>query len=530
MRLLISARQQTVISLLLGAILFGLFGTGALLFAWQEISQEMARQSQSILQPYAERARQAAETFEVLKADVTAPPCTPEFDRQIRGVAYRPDGLNEFFYAPDGIIECTVSMGRLNPPITLGQPDIPARDGEPAIWIDRGLAFAGLKGFVGSVLHIDPFAVVLPVETVHMNPPGWMGLEVVFVAPSGRWWHRAGEQGVFARNQSSQRQSAGIGSPLRQTVCLPNTSVCVATEAPLAALLSHGQVYVVATLVTALALAAWLARMARAMIVRRWSFESRFRRHLDAGSVICAYQPIMDLRSGEIAGCEVLARWRDVDDSVVYPDRFIPLVEKFGLTRKFTRMVVEKACSELSGVLPLDRKISVTFNIFPCDFDAAFLCDAFKPFEGTADRFQIVVEIVENDAIEVADAQIQIEALRAAGIKTYIDDFGTGYSNIHNLAALSVDGVKLDRSFAMAAEGSVMSRMLGFAVDMIHASGWPIIVEGVETAERLRQLRAMPSAIDFVQGYHISRPLDVEAFCAFRQRHAKGFQRLERVA
>jgi sensor c-di-GMP phosphodiesterase-like protein len=530
-RLFISARQQRLVSVLLGIVLFCLFVAGAALFARHEVLRIIASESLPVLRPFADRAETAAGTFAALKTDVTAPPCTPEFDRQLRRVAYQPNRFNEFVYAPNGTVECTSSMGRFDPPIALGQPDMPVSDGEPAMWVDRGLTFAGLNGLVGTVLHMHPFAIVLPLEMVRMDPPAWMAMEIVFVAPSGRWWHRGGTPGVHQRYAASlRRQDSWKDAVLRDSTCLLSGRVCVVTEARLAALVGQGKVYVAATLVAALALAAWLARMARAMIVRRFAFPSRFRRHLDARSIICAYQPIMNLHSGEIVGCEVLARWRDVDDSIVYPERFIPLVEQLGLTRKFTRMVAERAFADLVAAVPADRRPMVTFNIFPRDLDAAFLCDVFQIFDRVPGRFDIGVEIVESNAIEVADAPAEIEMLRAAGIRTYIDDFGTGYSNIQNLVALAVDGVKLDRSFAMAASGSVMARMLGHAIDMVQASGRMIVVEGVETAERLRQLCAMTPPIDLVQGYFISRPLSPEDFAAFLDHHQAGFHKLELVA
>jgi EAL domain-containing protein (putative c-di-GMP-specific phosphodiesterase class I) len=101
--------------------------------------------------------------------------------------------------------------------------------------------------------------------------------------------------------------------------------------------------------------------------------------------------------------------------------------------------------------------------------------------------------------------------LHRYGIKTQLDDFGTGYSNIQNLATLAIDGVKLDRSFAMSAEGSLMCKMLGNAIDMVHAAGHRITVEGVETEERLRMIEAT-GQVDFVQGYLVSRPLDIARF------------------
>src|SRR5690606_12379698 len=95
---------------------------------------------------------------------------------------------------------------------------------------------------------------------------------------------------------------------------------------------------------------------------------------------------------------------------------------------------------------------------------------------------------------------------------TYIDDFGTGYSNMQNLAALSVDGVKLDRAFAMAPDNSMMAQMLRHAIEMIQATGRVMVVEGVETAARLALLRDMQARIDCVQGYFLARPLDSNAF------------------
>jgi EAL domain-containing protein (putative c-di-GMP-specific phosphodiesterase class I) len=222
----------------------------------------------------------------------------------------------------------------------------------------------------------------------------------------------------------------------------------------------------------------------------------------------------MDLRTGEIAGCEVLARWRDVDGSVVMPNRFIDIVERNGLALHFTDLLVQRAYAELSTHVPADRRMRVSFNIFPSNLDSKELALVFSSFIFPPNRFDVVVEIIESDEIPV-NAQREIEGLRRLGIKTYIDDFGTGYSNMQNLAALSVDGVKLDRAFAMAPDNSMMAQMLRHAVEMIAATGRTMVVEGVETAERLELLRGMEARIDYVQGYYISRPLDIAGLVAF---------------
>ena len=87
------------------------------------------------------------------------------------------------------------------------------------------------------------------------------------------------------------------------------------------------------------------------------SLAARFRRHLNAGSVLCMYQPIQDVRTGEISGVEVLARWRDVDGSIVAPDKFIDLVVQADQTLAFTKMVADRAFQELTTALPAATRL-----------------------------------------------------------------------------------------------------------------------------------------------------------------------------
>src|SRR5690606_32056538 len=113
---------------------------------------------------------------------------------------------------------------------------------------------------------------------------------------------------------------------------------------------------------------------------------------------------------------------------------------------------------------------------FPCDLDHKKLLAVYAGFLAQPERFDVVLEIIESEEIP-PNAQHEIEMLRAAGVKTFIDDFGSGYSTMQSLAALSVDGVKLDRSFAMAADDTMMGRMLHHAVEMIHATGRVMVIE-----------------------------------------------------
>jgi sensor c-di-GMP phosphodiesterase-like protein len=456
-------------------------------------------------------------TFDAMHDELTAEPCTPAFNEQMRRIAYRPDGLNEFLYAPGGHAQCSVNIESFADEVMLGQPDIPRQgDRGIAFWIDHDLGFLDLQGETGTIALSEPFAAIVPEQKVTLSAPAWMSLEVVLVAESGRWWHRSGKEGTYAAQlaRAADGQSPLLDGTLTDRFCDPRGLHCIAVEADVLALVGAEKGAVILATIAAAIMAAFATGQVNGLIMRYWSFEARFRRHLDASSVVCAYQPVMELDSGEITGCEVLARWRDIDDRIVFPDRFIPVVEKHGMTLRFTELIAQRACAELSEILPAGRRIQVNFNIFPQDLDSARLTRIFAGFISQPDRFDLVLEIIESDEIP-ANAQREIEALRRAGVKTYIDDFGTGYSNMQNLAALSVDGVKLDRAFAMAPDNSMMARMLTHAVEMIHATGRVMVVEGVETAERLALLRQMQARVDFVQGYFISRPLDIAGFAAF---------------
>ncbi|WP_198598259.1 EAL domain-containing protein [Mangrovicella endophytica] len=494
--------------------------TGAAVY---HVRRSIAAENEAALQVYTDLQGRLNTIFTSLQTEVTAEPCTAQFRSQLRRLAYRPDGFSELIYAPGGIIQCSDGVGRLTYPIPLGIPDLTPQDGYASmVWIDSGLAFAGLGDLVGTIILRGDYAVIVPPLKRIEPTVDWLDLEVVLRGRGEHWWHRNGDVDVYRRNRIAAGERTGPAPAFRELVCSENAHHCVATEASLTNLVSSYRFQLIAAVMLAAGLAWRLSRAVQQFITRHWSFEARFRRNCGIDTIVCAYQPVMDLHSGRIIGCEVLARWRDVDGTVVFPDRFIPIIEDGGDTLGFTRDVATKAHRELSAVLPVDERLQLAFNVFPEDLGKPGLVDVFDVFAGSRDRFDVAVEIVESKAFDVADAECSIEALHGAGLKIYIDDFGSGYSNIRTLAALPIDGVKLDRAFAMAPDDSLMARMLNQAIDMIRVSGRVIVVEGVETAERLQALRGIQPAVDRVQGYHIARPMSAMSFAEFlyRQRHA----------
>lgn len=443
--------------------------------------------------------------------------CTDEMVNALQAASFAPDGINEFLLFQGDVATCSSTTGKLDQPADLGPPDVVTADASGLrFWFGANLREFGHRGQYGTVVRRGNFAAVLPDIEGADGHPEWLALEGVIWPGKAPPYHANGKMGLFLSNQARQKENSDWpGLKIYENRCEPGTPYCSAGSVSLKSMLLADMEGIILAVLFCALLANFIAAKSRAYIVRAFEFDARFRRNLNYDRVICTYQAIMNAQTSEITGCEVLARWRDIDGSIVFPDRFIPLVEKDRRTLEFTRLVVQKAFAELSEFVPPETHLQVSFNISPHDLADPGLMLLFEPFLQHRDRFDVAIEIVESDRINVVDAERLIQSLRRKGIKTYIDDFGTGYSNMENLAKLSVDAVKLDKSFALAAPNSLMSEMLGFAVQMAKVAGRAVVIEGVETAERFEQLLALDTPVDYLQGYFISRPVDIKSFSAF---------------
>ncbi|MEO8685643.1 MAG: EAL domain-containing protein, partial [Devosia sp.] len=512
--LLIDRTRQRYVSGIFWLATFAVVLAMAVVLAGQLVHMRMMAEARQLIEPQERMHQSAIATLSAIFATLTADPCSPAFHEQLRQIAFLPDGFNEFVYVEKTVVRCSVNADF--PPHDLGLADVFDVSTGSGIWYDKSLDFLGRPGLTGTILVDKGFGIVVPPQPEPVLGTDWMRFELVDVGPNGGYRHRAGDKSLFGPLNAFGPWAAIL--PLHRggygaISCLPDGYSCVAVTVPLGAVAWANLQFLVLGFLLCALVALGISSQLSALVAHYWSFEARFKRHFKPDSVVCAYQPVLSLKSGRICGCEVLVRWRDVDGALVYPDQFLHVVEKFGLGRLLTQYVMAKAFAELSAQVPADYPLQVNFNVFPRDLDAAWLRGLLQPFELLDGRFQPVVEIVETDLLQAERAQGEIDALRRAGIKTHLDDFGTGYSNIENLARLPVDGVKLDRSFAMAPAGSLMARMLVNAIEMIHTAGHRITVEGVETSECLAMLRGT-GQVDFIQGYFISRPVDVSRFVA----------------
>ncbi len=514
---IVGRRHRTLLFALLWTALFLVaLGIGWSLVRWQ-ISQFAREDREQELARIVELRSHAIATLIQLQREAVGPPCSHEFLATMRRIAFLPDGLNEFLHAPGGVVKCSTSRSVFLSPAYLGVPDIAGDTPEaPRYWLHRDLRDLGRPGVAATIVALGDFAVVVPAIERFVAQSPWLSKEIVVLGPKEAVWSVAGEKGLYRRVTT-----AGGFDPIKWLTTVEDTTCgdkglnCVSSRAMILPWVREWITIPISVVVLAALLAWFSASYIVRGITRYWSFESRFLRTF--GNVAVRYQPIVDICSGKVAGCEVLARWRDADGSIVTPDRFLPIVESSKRTAEFTRIVVERACRELSEHVPGRDVLQINFNVFGQDFQEATLLPIFgEVAKACRERFSIAVELVESQDVEREGAIRTILGLRRAGLKVYIDDFGVGYSSIERAATLPVDGVKLDRSFAMSNPDSIMGRMLLQVLEMMKVSDCDVVVEGVETSRWIELLKATGN-VNYVQGYAICKPVDIDDFVAFLQ-------------
>jgi EAL domain-containing protein (putative c-di-GMP-specific phosphodiesterase class I) len=232
------------------------------------------------------------------------------------------------------------------------------------------------------------------------------------------------------------------------------------------------------------------------------------RHALDEGELVPHYQPVVDLRTGEVRGLEALVRWRHPRHGLLLPGEFVPLVEQTGLIGPLTIEVLDQALGQLRAWRDdgLDTRVAV--NLSPRGLQDPLFPEGLERllYRWDVSPSRLDLEITESTVMSNPKRAMEaLEQLRLLGIGLVLDDFGTGYSSLTFLRGLPVDTIKVDRSFV---ENMATSRSDGVIVaslvDLAHNLGLSVIAEGVEdevTASELVRL-----GCDAAQGFYLSKP------------------------
>ena len=253
---------------------------------------------------------------------------------------------------------------------------------------------------------------------------------------------------------------------------------------------------------------------------RRFSIETELRRALDKDQLKLFYQPLIDLKSGQVAGFEALARWEHEDRGEISPTEFIPVAEESGLILQLGRWAMHKAAETLAswdrdagGPLPLSVSVNLSAIQVARDDIASVVSSALKASGLTGNR--LTLELTESSIVQdPARATRVFDALKSLDATVAMDDFGTGYSSLAYLQRLPIDVLKIDRSFVtgmMVDPDSVA--IVRAALSLADALGMSTTAEGIETVELATTLATLGCASG--QGFYFARPLEAEAALAY---------------
>jgi diguanylate cyclase (GGDEF)-like protein/PAS domain S-box-containing protein len=239
------------------------------------------------------------------------------------------------------------------------------------------------------------------------------------------------------------------------------------------------------------------------------------RRAIETEEIVAFYQPIVSLTKGIITGAEALVRWRHPSRGLVPPMEFIPAAEDSGLIVPLGQRVLREACRQVAvwhaaGHAHLTVAVNVSLRQFR---DRGFV-DSVRDVLGETKiaPLALKLELTESTAADDPDAVVRIiEQLKQLGVQTLMDDFGTGYSSLSYLTRLSLDKLKIDRSFIMRIPGSSHDSLVASSILVLaHNLGLGVIAEGVETEAQLEFLRQL--GCDEIQGFLFSPPVPTADF------------------
>ena len=248
---------------------------------------------------------------------------------------------------------------------------------------------------------------------------------------------------------------------------------------------------------------------------RRFSIETELRRALDKDQLRLFYQPLINLKSGEVAGFEALARWTHDDRGEISPTEFIPVAEESGLILQLGRWAMDTAAQTLAEwdrkageKLPLYVGVNLSAIQVARDDIAAVVASALKSSGLTGDR--LTLELTESSIVQDPVRATRVfDALKALDATVAMDDFGTGYSSLAYLQRLPIDVLKIDKSFVsgMMVDPDAVA-IVRAVLSLAEALGMSTTAEGIETVELATTLATLGCASG--QGFYFAKPLEAD--------------------
>jgi len=240
----------------------------------------------------------------------------------------------------------------------------------------------------------------------------------------------------------------------------------------------------------------------------RLDWEERIRDALKNNRFVLHLQPISNIRHKKIMGYEALLRMMDKNDTLISPQDFLNIAERFGLIRDIDRWVVRRAIHLIAEQQFADRGLFLEVNLSGRAFNDPELLPLIKQefADANINPATLVFEITETATIEnMIDAQRFITTLKGMGCRFGLDDFGIGFSSFSYLKQLPVDFLKIDGSFISELKHNHTDQHLVRAmVEVARGLGKQTVAEFVGCEETVQLLSNY--GVGYAQGHHIGKP------------------------
>ena len=232
--------------------------------------------------------------------------------------------------------------------------------------------------------------------------------------------------------------------------------------------------------------------------------------------------PIVDAQTGVVAAAEALLRWNSPEHGLVPPAEFLDVLEGSELIFPVGLWVMETACRQRQlwaqdGI----ENLGISVNVSPRQFrDPAFPAKVQEIIKSTGiPSTALRLEITESVLIENVElVERHLVTLKEMGVGVLLDDFGTGYSSIGSLKHLSIEALKIDKSFLDGVPDNPDScALINSAIAIGNNLRMYVVAEGIEETRQWEWLKA--SGCEYSQGFFHSKPVPAADFLEYLQAH-----------
>ncbi len=396
---------------------------------------------------------------------------------------------------------CSTGIGRFTSPVYVDIADYQGPKGSE-IWVDRGIELFNQQVKAMIVRNGDFNAVITQnqFDSFIKIPVQWR----IMYHYDNEHVHVAGHKTLPVPVEPQHKIDDAF---FYQTDCSNEVPYCIGTLTPRSYFEQYN--HQLLSLWYLIALLGGVITLSGLLVASNFlhSAKSRILRGLRSSHFYCDYQPIVELKTGRIIGCEVLARFKD-NTGPIFPDEFIPIIQDSNKTWEFSVQIMNRVFKDLSPVAANLAPFKVNINFFARDIDNGHVLAISKHALTSLNDINLVVEVTESEQLASMSSKKTLQSLSQQGFQVAIDDFGTGYSNLGQLRQFTCHTLKIDRSFVSEMEdGSIRSSLIPHVVDIAKNINVNIVAEGIENDKQ--RVALLNAGIEFGQGYHFGRPMPI---------------------